>query len=374
MKAAVHVDVDIQRTARVQQLEGLFAVPPSKRAELQWDVDLPLDAQPWNIGLIVGPSGSGKTTVTRALWPEYLARSYDWPADRSVLDGFPQSMGIKEIIDLLSSVGFSSPPAWLRPYRVLSTGEQFRVDMARVLAESAFAVVDEFTSVVDRTVAQIGSAALARTIRRSNRQFVAVTCHEDVLDWLQPDWVYRPELNEFHWRHLQRRPAIDLEIFRVHREAWQLFRHTHYLDTSLNPSALCFVALWRNIPVAFVAAVGFPHAVSPGYRMHRLVCLPDYQGVGIGMALCNYVSSALVATGRAVHGVTGHPAVLGHFARSTGWKMQRTPGLNSAMSKSSRFDLRALSKTVAIDRMTAGFRYVGPSLSRAEASRFLGNT
>ena len=42
------------------------------------------------------------------------------------------------------------------------------------------AVFDEYTSVVDRTVAQIGTAALAKTVRARGQQFVAVTCHEDV--------------------------------------------------------------------------------------------------------------------------------------------------------------------------------------------------
>ena len=65
--------------------------------------------------------------------------------------------------------------------------------MAHTLAEKPrLAVVDEFTSVVDRTVAQIGSAALVRAVRRRNQKFVAVTCHYDVIDWLDPDWVFQP--------------------------------------------------------------------------------------------------------------------------------------------------------------------------------------
>jgi hypothetical protein len=72
-----------------------------------------------------------------------------------------------------------------------SNGEQFRVTLARTLAEAPeLAVVDEFTSVVDRTVAQIGSHALAKTIRASNRRFIAVSCHYDIEEWLQPDGKY----------------------------------------------------------------------------------------------------------------------------------------------------------------------------------------
>src|SRR5438552_12156445 len=136
----VIVNTPIARTPRVAQVEGLFDIPPTKNVKLDWDVRLPLEEKPWNIGLIVGPSGSGKSTVARALFGEILTSQEslpDWPSDRSILDGFPAEMPIKEVVGLLSSVGFSSPPAWLRPFRVLSTGEQFRVSLARLLAYGA---------------------------------------------------------------------------------------------------------------------------------------------------------------------------------------------------------------------------------------------
>ena len=52
-------------------------------------------------------------------------------------------------------------------------------------------VFDEFTSVVDRNVARACSAAIAKGIRRGHIpcRFVAVTCHYDVAEWLEADWV-----------------------------------------------------------------------------------------------------------------------------------------------------------------------------------------
>ena len=52
-------------------------------------------------------------------------------------------------------------------------------------------VFDEFTSVVDRNVAKVCSAAIAKGIRRGSIpcRFVAVTCHYDVAAWLEPDWI-----------------------------------------------------------------------------------------------------------------------------------------------------------------------------------------
>ncbi len=87
----------------------------------------------WQIGLIVGPSGSGKSTIARRMFGARLYRPRQWPDDRAVIDGFG-ARPIKEITRLLTAVGFSSPPSWIKPYRVLSGGEQFRCDLARALS------------------------------------------------------------------------------------------------------------------------------------------------------------------------------------------------------------------------------------------------
>ena len=130
--------------------------------------------------------------------------------------------------------------------------------------------MDEYTSVVDRTVAQIGSHALARTVRARGQKFIAITCHEDVEPWLNPDWVYRPDTGCFTWRLLQRRPAVALQICRVGREAWALFKNHHYLSTELAPAAVCFGAFWRERLVAFSAWIG-SLTRQGGKREHRTV-------------------------------------------------------------------------------------------------------
>src|SRR5437660_2318551 len=185
MHATITVESPIVSTPRVAQLRGLFDLPAQATSRLEWSVTLLLEERPWNIGLITGPSGCGKSTIARRLWPRETLKSaaLEWPRDRALLDAFPASTSVKDVTALLSAVGFSSPPAWLRPFAVLSTGQQFRVTLARLLAEALAGaapqpvVLDEFTSVVDRTVARVGSAALAKTVRARQLRFVAVTCH-----------------------------------------------------------------------------------------------------------------------------------------------------------------------------------------------------
>lgn len=370
--AVVKVGVDVARTARLIQMEGMFDVPPSQRSELEWSVSLPIENTTWNVGLIVGASGSGKSTAARHLFPGLVDREFDWPADRSVVDGFPAAMGVKEILALLSSVGFSSPPAWVRPYRVLSNGERFRCHLARVLAETgdAPAVVDEFSSVVDRTVAQIGSAAVAKTVRRTGRQFVAVTCHHDVEEWLDPDWVLEMPSGTFTRRSLRGHPPIDLEVARVTPDAWPLFQHHHYLDTSLARSARCFCAFWRGRPVAFASAVHSPGRVSY-WREHRTVCLPDFQGCGVGNAVSEFVAGVMKALKGVYRSTTGNPAMIRHRARSPLWKMTRSPATRTGADGNRAWAISVgMNKTRATDRLTAGFQFVGPA--NPEAARGFG--
>jgi ABC-type ATPase involved in cell division len=373
MHAVITVESPVVETARLAQVRGLFDLPAEKVSRLTWEVDLPLEERPWSVGLITGPSGCGKSTVARRLWPDEAAAARDWPRDRSIVDAFPAALSVKDVTALLSSVGFSSPPAWLRPFHVLSTGQQFRAALARLLAEALARpadqrspiVFDEYTSVVDRTVAQVGSAALARTVRAHGLRFVAVTCHDDVIDWLQPDWTYHPAERRFAWRCLRRRPPVPLRVFRCKASAWPLFAQHHYLSGALNPSAVCFLATWGERPVAFSAWLPFVGTRAPTRREHRTVTLPDFQGVGVGNVLSALIASLWKGLGRRAVSTTTHPAMIRARLRSPLWRLRRAPSLAGGRERR----LRSLKH--AATRLTAGFEYVGPALPRRLALALL---
>lgn len=349
---------------RVQQIQGIFDLPAEKVSKREWSFDFDLPAE-WNVGLIVGSSGSGKSTIAREVFGQHLVDGFDWDEKASVIDGFPRTLPVKELSLLLSSVGFSSPPAWLRPFRLLSNGEQFRVSIARALAESRdVTLVDEFTSVVDRQVAKVGSAAIQKTVRRRKQKFIAVSCHRDIAEWLEPDWVMDTDTLTLSVGRLLRRPPIELQVARVHHSAWSLFKHHHYLTASLNHSAVCFCAFHEGVPVAFDAWLPFfGKSPRPIRRDHRRVCLPDYQGVGIGGVLLEYLASMWKGLGFAPMLATSHPAEIASRMRSAQWRMHRLPCRTSVDSGA---------KTAhATNRMTAGFEYIGPGLDRAEAKRVL---
>ena len=221
---------------RVQQVAGMFDVPLAAEQTERFTAEVPGLDEAWQIGLVVGPSGSGKSTIARRQWPAEYATGREWPADRAVIDAFSAG-SIREITGTLTAVGFSSPPNWIKPYHVLSNGERFRCELARAILEGGELVVfDEFTSVVDRTVARIGSAAVAKAIRRMGRRFVAISCHYDIAAWLEPDWVLDMQNRTLERRRL-RRPAIRVDLYRSDASAWALFAKYHYLNGSLNRTA-----------------------------------------------------------------------------------------------------------------------------------------
>ena len=393
----------IHPTFRTKQVAGLFDLPPAATSSVELHATLPAADDPWQIGAIVGASGTGKSSIAREYARQLgdevlLADAFDWPAEHAVVDGFDASLSTPTIAETLTAVGFSSPPAWLRPFATLSTGQQFRCNLARaLLAGKPTVIFDEFTSVVDRQVARFGSAAVARLLRKcshihaddkpaSRPRFVAVTCHRDVLDWLQPDWVLdldagqlargwlqprshntetettteaeaqsevRVEVrseseSEAHRQLVRPRPAIALEVRRCPRSLWPRFAPHHYLASSLHHTARCYAACWRDEPIAFLATLAVLGQVGRR-NVHRLVTLPDYQGLGVGRALLESVAQ-MESRQRHIGIVTSHPALIASLHRSPRWHCIRFTPCGRGHT--------GLRRTGSAGRTTAAFRFV----------------
>ncbi|MCC6493092.1 MAG: GNAT family N-acetyltransferase [Pirellulales bacterium] len=366
----VHIAVDcpVYDSFRVAQVAGMFDVPAATRATAHFECELPDRDEVWDVGLVVGPSGSGKSTVAAHCYGEELYRGGDWPHDKAVVDCF-DSLPLRQVVELLTAVGFSSPPSWIKPYQVLSYGERFRCDLARALSvvrrplsvatddgqlttDKPLVVFDEYTSVVDRQVARASSAAIAKAIRRGaiKCRFIAVTCHYDVAQWLQADWVLDMTAGQLSRRHL-RRPPIDVQIHRCGVAPWRLFARHHYLSGRLAQGARCYLATWEGEPVTFCATLPVV-----GRRRHRrftrIVTLPDYQGMGIGTKVVAAVASLHRAEGLRINVTSSHPALVGHCRRSPDWKSLgvRKPGPREG------FGFRYRS---AAGRAVASFEYIG---------------
>ncbi len=354
--AHIVVETKIEDSFRVASMSGIFDVDKKNKITHSWDVDIPIEKTKWNVGLIVGSSGGGKTTIAKKLFTGKLYEYHEgfkWHKTKSILDCFDSKKSVSEITNVLSHVGFSSPPSWLKPYHVLSNGEKFRVELARILIDKKKCViVDEFTSVIDRNVAKIGSYAVSKTIKKNHKQIICVSCHRDILEWLEPDWVYDVDISKFYNGRYLQRPEIRLQLFRVNYKAWGLFKKHHYLDANINRSARCYVAFWDNIPVGFTSCLPLIHATLKNTsREHRTVILPDFQGVGIGNKVSIALGEILKKDGRDFYSTTSHPSYIHTRIKSKKWKLKRKP---SYTSNDKKMNLKR-----ATNRLTCSFKFVG---------------
>lgn len=344
-------------TFRVKSVMGSYDMTASHTQEhFVGDIDLP---EHWNIGLIVGRSGTGKTTIARHLFGDCIVSGYEYTHE-SILDDMPEGASVSEISQALTSVGFASPPSWLKPYAVLSNGEKMRCDLARAILEKRdMFVFDEFTSVVDRTVAKVGSLAIQKAIRRGGQKFIAVTCHADVEPWLMPDWVFNTDTMTFSTKDLEEqkknRPAIHLDIFETKRkrEYWEAFRKYHYLNHDINVAARTFVCYANGELAGFCAVLPQPHPIRKHiWRTHRTVVFPDYQGVGIASAMQWRIAEDFLAHGITVCSVTSNRAMIASMKKSPLWKCV---DIGRKQTRSGAISLPHQSGA----RITASFEFIG---------------
>lgn len=362
--------VEPNKTFRVASVMGTYDLQTEKVAEhFVGDIELP---EQWQVGLIVGNSGTGKTTIARELFADAYIENFDYTHE-SILDDMPQGIPMETITKTFNAVGFSSPPSWLKPYAVLSNGEKMRCDLARaMLSDNEMFVFDEFTSVVDRNIAKIGSFAIQKAIRKTNRRMIAVTCHFDVEDWLMPDWVFCTNDMTFHIRDGQKknRPTIRCDIYQVtspneKSRLWRTFGKYHYLSANFNKVADVFVTTVNGDLAAFCAALPFPHPrLKKVRREHRTVVLPDFQGIGLGVRLSDFVAEQYRRKGYRYISTTSNPAMAHYRINSPKWVIKKLPHRTATSKSSFKTGIYKNAKASAAMRLTYSFEYIGDAKSQ----------
>ena len=284
------------------------------------------------IVLIVGTSGSGKSTILRSLGEP---KHPDVNDEAYVIDNFSSPERGEE---LLLSCGLRTIPAWFRPPATLSNGERHRFEMA-VCLDQGINTIDEFTSVVDRDTAKSLAYSVRKYYDQQNTQtpLYIASCHRDITEWLDPDYVYDTDLrvleNRRSLHRLGRRPPISLTIRSASNTYWRLFGKYHYLDTALARGAHCYVGLIDNKPVVFGAVIHSTSGTLHSYwRGHRTVVLPEFQGLGIGSAFSDAVAEIYHSRGLLYYSKTAHPAFGEHRNRSALWQATSTNGKSRAAS------------------------------------------
>tara|TARA_R110000744_G_scaffold68827_1_gene139926 strand:+ start:13004 stop:14077 length:1074 start_codon:yes stop_codon:yes gene_type:complete len=357
MKVTVERDEITDEISRIfdYEFDGTSTFRPHEISSIDRETTL----KDFGIGLIVGPSGSGKTTLLKEFGTEQVPHWFD---NKSIASHFDN---IDDVQNRLGAVGFNSIPSWMRPYRVLSNGEQFRARLARQLASDI--VVDEFTSVIDRDVAKSCSNAISRYVKRNNlKNIVFSSCHYDIIEWLQPDWVFDTQTGRLTTRGYQR-PNIVLEIVPCTRDIWTQFSDHHYLDHHIHKGASCWIATWNGRLVGFLSSLSMPSGtLKNAWRAHRVVILPEFQGLGIGARLMDALGDMHVAEGKRFYLKTSHPRLGEYCNRSDAWKGTSKNGISRPdyLTNKSTYGGFADGLTKHTERVCYSHEYIGMKLDK----------
>lgn len=333
VKIIVNRESEVAQSYRAERARGLFNVHQRDGSEFHLEADIPIEQEGWQVGVVVGASGTGKSSLGQELtgkgWREWTGGTW---GQKTVLDDVG-GKSFDEATGVLSQVGLGSVPAWLRPYAVLSNGEKFRADLAQLLLQrnGEDYVIDEFTSVLDRTVAQIGAAAFVKTWRKGPGRLILLTCHHDILDWVQPDWILDTATKELAWGAPNPKPTIRLTVEETGWSYWNsTFKRWHYLDLGPMPFSTAFVGWVGNEPVAHLGMSAMVAGSKRQARACRMVVMPEWQGAGVGTqflnALCERELIGEGFVGKQVHTYfhTNHPGLAFVLRRSPLWRQVST--------------------------------------------------
>lgn len=135
-----------------------------------------------------------------------------------------------------------------------------------------------------------------------------------------------------------------------------MLRKYHYLNTDLSTTAQCYGLYDGEMIIEFCAVIHFPHPKNPKIKhIHRLVIHPDYQGIGLGKKLLNFVADMYHKQGFTVAIITSAKNLIFGLKKDAHWGCTQY----GRFKITNRTADAGLVKSSSKDRITASFRYIG---------------
>jgi energy-coupling factor transporter ATP-binding protein EcfA2 len=292
---------EVFNTFRCQAAANSLDIDVKKKSVHKLEVNNINIPKEWNVGLIYGASGSGKTTLAKHLFGENI---FDCSLDenKSIIDQLPKEFSYEDCANILNGIGLNSVPCWIRPIKTLSNGQKARAEAAYLMCKQDFICIDEWTSVVDRTVAKAMSVCLHKFAKKHNKQIILLSCHYDILEWVKPNWLIdcnkqKYELPKSEDFFFNEREKLEFTIKEVGRETWKYFSKYHYLSEQLPAGKIYLYGIFHeDNQIGFQCFANYtPHKPNTTIIFHsnRTVIHPDYNGLGLGIKLINETSKLL---------------------------------------------------------------------------------
>ena len=205
---SVRAHLILKKTKNVQVIMDCFGLT-GDTLNTELIPPLSIRASGGNIILVVGPSGSGKSILLSALDPAHsgidanltvridgeLNYSAGWirtlPEDIPLFDYFAERYTAERAFSALSKTGLSEAFVFIKPFKFLSRGQQYRAMLADLLLrQDQVWLLDEFCADLDPITAKVVAYNFRKHVIRTGRiALVAAANHHHFLDTLRPTQI-----------------------------------------------------------------------------------------------------------------------------------------------------------------------------------------
>lgn len=125
------------------------------------------------------------------------------------------------------------------------------------------------------------------------------------------------------------------------------------MNTDIKKGADCYCITVNGKLAGFIGIIIFPHPIQTYRKVHRLVILPDYQGIGLGRILLNTVAKYIKDYPYAI--TTSNPALIQSLKNDNVWICTR----NTRNRRNKGKLAKVLNKTLSNKRIVTTFVYKG---------------
>lgn len=275
----------------------------------------------FDVCYITGASGSGKSSLLRELKQYYNVEDvdFDMDSDSAIVDLVGDTLD--EALNLLSVVGLSEARIFVKRPRDLSDGQKYRYQLACMLYKKQNVLcIDEFTSLLDRTTAEVVAYNMQKCCRRNGVKLIVATAHNDLEEFLNPSTVINFGNDEDEVETKYREVDCDynpfkkyLEVSEATKDDFKKLIKYHYKNVKSVPGTKAMYKLTykeRLVGIAvyscasrmpsgrnayfnkfYMTAKGYPRMdmVNKDFILGtRFVVSPQFRGCGLGSYLVEH--------------------------------------------------------------------------------------
>lgn len=272
----------------------------------------------FDVCYITGASGSGKSSLLRELKQHYNVEDvdFDMDSDSAIVDLVGDTLD--EALNLLSVVGLSEARIFVKRPRDLSDGQKYRYQLACMLyKKQSVLCIDEFTSLLDRTTAEVVAYNMQKCCRRNGVKLIVATAHNDLEEFLNPSTVINFGNDEDEVETKYREVDCDynpfekyLEISEATKDDFKKLIKYHYKNVKSVPGTKAMYKLTYKERLVGIAVYGCTNRMLSGRNEYfnkfymtakgyprmdivnkdfilgtRFVIAPQFRGCGLGSYL-----------------------------------------------------------------------------------------